>query len=618
MSQQLKSILLEIALGEKTAGQSQSEFGRMLRDEDGLLTWATLLAVFLFCTLIAIVFNVGRIANDKLEAQNAADSVAYSASLVQSRTMNAITATNHMMGELTALYTMHHAIGGKVLDDGKKMNNWVVSLLNGGLYVAYAAADVGWGLSLPASAFNFPESYSPVDGVPRGEATVYDAKCMLKFKMIEQYASHVEGSAKIVEGEALCLTVLGIPKGLKLIAEGVKQQADANRKMRELKREFRFITDLETFALATRSAKKSIPVILDALWVYERLIVGELVPGMGVHWKCRDAASLVAEKNMCIGEVVGRPSAKNLIAAQAKLPTATLPLVQDPTSNRERTQLIRATYPWIQEWRSPILLLFLFRVPESRAIVFYEYHTDQYCREICDDFRRKRKYKLYVIEEMNATNKAKDKGTESWRLRKNSLHADAMFCVLGVARKENSPPNSHLAFFPNTNPVPIASMAQAMIYNANRPKKWEEELGDYAFFLLDRQPQPVEGWDTLNWTEGATEWKDGKRYFNLLGDDTHWLLGRANALDAPFVFPPDVKFPSLPGVPTLAGPPTPKVQLNWQSKLVPIAPGNLIKLVPYPSGRLMMVQDAEVKQRVKNQLIPAVAAQAAGATVIHH
>jgi len=617
MTGKLQSMLFEIVHGDDRR-YGRTALPRVLRAEDGLMTWATLIAVVLFCALIAMVFNVGRIANDKLETQNAADSAAYSASLVQARTMNAITASNHMMGELTAIYTMHHAIGGKVLDDGRTKGNAVVIALNAALVVANVAADIGWGLSLPTSIANFPEFFSPVDDIPRGEATVYDSKCILKWKMIEQYISHTEGSAKIVKGEALCLTILGFPKGIKLIAEGLKQQAQANREMRAIKKEYQFITQLESFAIGTRDIKKTIPSILDGLWYYECLIAGELVPRVGVQWKCKEAAESNAQKNMCLGEVVGRPSAKNLLAAQAGLPTATLPLVQDPTSNKERTQLMRATYPWVQEWRSPILMVFMGIVPRSRAVVYYEYHTDQYSREICDRFRRINGYKLFVIEEMNATNRAKDKGTESWRLRKNSSHADEMFCVLGLARKADSPSTSHLAFLPNTNPTPIAAMAQAMIYNGNRPTRWKQEIGDYVFHFLDRQPQPVEGWDTLNWTEGATEWKNGKPYFDFLPNDLHWIFGRLDSLDFPFVFPPDVKVPSIPGLPTIAGPPTPKIQLNWQSKLVPIATSNLIKLVPYPKGRLVMVQDAKLRERMTKQVIPAVVSQALGTEVIHH
>ncbi len=34
------------------------------------------------------------------------------------RGMNAITATNHVMGELTGIIIVHHALGGDLLDDG--------------------------------------------------------------------------------------------------------------------------------------------------------------------------------------------------------------------------------------------------------------------------------------------------------------------------------------------------------------------------------------------------------------------------------------------------------------------------------------------------------------------
>ena len=102
-SEKLSQLFTDIRLGN---GASEKRSHRILANEDGLITWATLVAVLLLIALIGIVFNVGRVTNDKLQSQNAADSVAYSSSLLHARAMNAVTATNHMMGELTALRSL--------------------------------------------------------------------------------------------------------------------------------------------------------------------------------------------------------------------------------------------------------------------------------------------------------------------------------------------------------------------------------------------------------------------------------------------------------------------------------------------------------------------------------
>ncbi|MGE0755655.1 MAG: Tad domain-containing protein [Pirellulaceae bacterium] len=601
-------LLREVLAGEsRRGGIESSRVVEMLGAEEGLITWATLIAVVCFCALIAVVFNVGRIANDKLEAQNAADSTAYSASLVQARAMNAVTSANHMMGELTALYTMHHAIGGQVLDDGDEKGNYIVRILNLLIWIGYGAADVAWATSLPWGAGNFPEYFSPCDDVPKGEATVYDAKCILKEKIIEQYAKHVAASAKIVEGDALLLTIIFAAKGAQMIADGVREQAAANQEIREIKREYRFINSLESFARTTKDIKRNvIPRILDALWSYERLIAGDLIPTVGANFKCAEAARQIADHNMCEGEVLGRPSAKNIGLARAGIPSATLPLVKDPTQNVERTQLMRATYPWIQEWRFPVLVGFDVAARRSRAARFYEYHSDRYAKEICHTFRHERGYKLFVLEDVDATSRSTDKGTESWRKRNGSSKADQMFCVVGVARLREGPAMSHMAFLPVTNPTPITALSQAMIYNANRPKEWTAKnfFDEYLASRLGREAQPVSGWDTLNWTEGATEWKEGKSYFGWLPLDWHWILGRVDLFDV--AWPPDLKLPFDGG-----GVPEPKIQLNWQSKLVPIAPRNL-------ALRVLLVQDQQIQTRLKNQVLPAVLAQKLGSDVINH
>ncbi len=160
------------------------------QSEDGLLSWATLIAVFCFCCLIAMVFNVGRIANDKLEAQNAADAAAYSASLVQARAMNAITASNHLMGELTALYTLHHSM----TDKRSRTSNFAVTSLKTGASIAYTLAFTA---HFPTLLYGgrAPVYYSKFfTDNPRGHTTTYNSKCLLKYRAAEAYGLHLSSA----------------------------------------------------------------------------------------------------------------------------------------------------------------------------------------------------------------------------------------------------------------------------------------------------------------------------------------------------------------------------------------------------------------------------------------
>jgi hypothetical protein len=606
-SEKLSQLFTDIRLGNDA---SEKRSHRILANEEGLITWATLVAVLLLIALIGIVFNVGRVTNDKLQSQNAADSVAYSSSLLHARAMNAVTATNHMMGELTALHTLHHSLGGKVLDERRRANTSSVIGLNLGITVTHAAAWIGYGIGavIPACPFFFvgipnpPASYGPALDIPRGEATVYDSKCLLKAKIIEQYVNYSRGTWEMIKGigKTWSWWPPTVASGWRSIASGQRTRSQANSKIRSLVREYRFIIKLEDFALRTLPIKRSIPRITDGLWAYQRMVV------QGTPLMVNQVASSTAQANGCVGEALGRPTARNIAISQTGFPVAGLPLVKDPCQTPQKTQLMRATYPWVQEWRWPILYAFGLVAFESRAMVFYEFHSDQYTLETSRQFVNQRGYRLYVIEELDATNGAqRDKGTETWRRREFSRKADQMFALVGIARKENPPSMSLNRFFlPRANETPIATVAQAMIYNANQTKTWRLQRADIVSRFLRRRPQPVQAWDTLAWTEGATEWKDGKPYF-ILPKTLNWMLGYAVVMD--FIYPPDVPIPLLRD----SGPPTPKVQLNWQAKLSPVTARNL-------STRILMTQDEELKERMRKQVLPVTLAEQARLDFITH
>ena len=588
MRDKLKFMLLEILRGGESRHYRTTSLARVMRDEDGLITWATLIAVVLFMALIGIVFNVGRITNDKLEAQNAADSVAYSASLVQARAMNAVTTTNHMMGELTALYTMHHAL----VEKNRKSWNIVTIALASTLTVEEPIAQAAGAASMLVGGSTPPSFASNWWDIPYGSVSVYDAKCLVKWKIIEQYLKHAIGSGKVITGAPWFLPPpLGDSHAT--YRDGLRMQSQASAEIRLLKIEYRIVHGLQQFARNTMAIKNTIPHILSALYLYERLIAGDFLPGLGTEYKCAQAASEVAQANRCVGEVLGRPTAGNIAAARLGIPSAKLPLVKDPTQDPERTQLIRATYPWVQEWRAPMIAVMYFPLlPKSRMAIFYEYHTDRFTKELCQQFG----YKLFVLEQMDATHSSTDKGTESWRQRDQSRLADEMFAVVGIARRKAPPGQSHMNFLlPRTNPIPVAAFSQAMIYNGNRPEKWEPDLLDMMMPLIRRRAQPVEGWDTLGWTEGATEWKNGKPYVGwpeaLTGwipskvvggffEDLRWVIGRIPPIPLDLAYPPDARVP------------TPKVQLNWQAKLVPVAEKTFFY-------RSLMVRDEAMQTRVK-------------------
>jgi hypothetical protein len=84
--------------------------------EEGMLSIVALVVVFGFLLLLCAMMNTGAVVTQKLEAQNAADATATTAAVELARGMNAVTAANHLIGELTALVVLHHSLGGDELD----------------------------------------------------------------------------------------------------------------------------------------------------------------------------------------------------------------------------------------------------------------------------------------------------------------------------------------------------------------------------------------------------------------------------------------------------------------------------------------------------------------------
>ena len=60
------------------------------------------ITLLLLVALAGLIGNAGHTAHQKISTQNAADAAAFSSSLWMARGMNALTATNHMLGEATA------------------------------------------------------------------------------------------------------------------------------------------------------------------------------------------------------------------------------------------------------------------------------------------------------------------------------------------------------------------------------------------------------------------------------------------------------------------------------------------------------------------------------------
>src|SRR5690348_4479264 len=107
-------------MGRSASIPSSTSARSLHESEEGMLSLVSLFVVLGFLVLIGLLANAGRVTSRKLETQNAADSVAYSAGVEMGRGMNFVTAINHLVGELTALVVLIHTLGGDELDQGKE------------------------------------------------------------------------------------------------------------------------------------------------------------------------------------------------------------------------------------------------------------------------------------------------------------------------------------------------------------------------------------------------------------------------------------------------------------------------------------------------------------------
>lgn len=213
--------LRSVFIGEETrsgvnARSPNTDAGFMrfvLANEDGKLTMVTLITILFMLLIIGFVCNVGVAIKRKMELQNAADAAAYSTSLWMARGMNAITATNHMLGEATALMTIIDAFGGKLLESGEtspvinesqekcqeirtliQLEGTPASVSAGGGNFSDSIRSVDERLVKEVSDAVLPDNRSD-DGKHTSAATIYDAQLTLRsitimaFKM--KQAAHI-------------------------------------------------------------------------------------------------------------------------------------------------------------------------------------------------------------------------------------------------------------------------------------------------------------------------------------------------------------------------------------------------------------------------------------------
>jgi len=381
----------------------------LAKEEDGMVSLVTVIAVCMFLILAGMVANVAQVVRAKIVAQNAADGVAQSVALVRARGLNAITAANHLIGELEALVILHHAVGGDKLDRGARSSPDSAVLAE--LDMAYEAA-----AALEENEFLGPDSEvkSAVAEMPKGGATLKDSVIRLQQVLAWTYEAMAVGGAlqKLKSVPYIGPFAYGLGLAINGAAKIYETKISLERKI---------LTGLEN--LAGSSPVLGLKKALDqgAIQALHRLSLG-LASENGAASRTPDVVEAIAEAN-AVADAASFPRL-------ASPPARPEPDRVEPLAN---SQLVRSSYPWVNHWRSPILKFMKNWLILSRAHKHYHFYTDQFTEEKCREQKEQRGVHLLVLEDYDPNRV--EKGGERWTFARGSDRADELFGAVGAARR---------------------------------------------------------------------------------------------------------------------------------------------------------------------------------------
>jgi hypothetical protein len=512
-----------------------------LAGEDGSVSLLSLIVIFTFLLLICTVVNTGWEVTRKLETQNSSDATANAAAVEMARGMNAVTAANHLMGELMALVVLHHGLGGYELDGvwtPRKSDPNVKQALQ----TAYEKAN-------DSPEPPDPMTYNCVSQDPRVGGAIGDARETLQKLLAQAYTVHALGG---ILDDLVVTSELGV--ALVAVAQAFEAKIMQEWTVLEFL-EQGVAVPLLTLKLALQDA------VVPALYGYTQTVV-KLAP-----LNAEAAAQSVA---------AGAGATVTLFPSPSPVgggPTLALPVAQEPLLLFPlKSQLVRATAPWMKCWRQPVMIFGYLTLTLCQFSQFYQDWTDKFILTKAYELKRMG-VNLYVMQDLftaeNGFGAQSDKGSEPWTrpTPQGSQRADQLFCLMAIARRDPAPVTKVSVFRPN-NPGGIVTYSQAMTYNANPQKpslpgwqvtpaaqgsvpSWAAPLPSSLDQFNQELPQLTAGWNTLTGIGNQP---------NVGWDTLNWNAQVPEATN--FVVPDPGAMFSMAASP-------PQVCLNWQAKLVP-------------------------------------------------
>jgi hypothetical protein len=499
-----------IQIIETQCGRKELQFPTLCSDKSsnrrGAMAYVMLLSLFCFVVLGMFLMDLGRTSARKVEMQQVADSSAFSASLMITRGMNAITASNHHIGEVMSFIVLHKAIAGDNVDGRDKTTRQVIqdeTLTISLSLLGPAAKSVG------GRTVTYPECARKI----RAAETVCDSKLQLKLLIESIYAGQLVAA---YYGQFEVINELS-----ELEEFLIKPEWDAlNRMEQTARQDLHYRKSLENAFLAR-------------ILRYQEQVLHD-IPALS-----SETAKSLAEVNHGQGTI---------FPSKPELPVEYEEYAATHSNHRRsmaKTQIVRATYPWVVFDRSPILMNTAW-MKASGTSIYYHKWTDHDTTERCLNYYVDHDKPMLVIKHNNLP----EKGNELWT--KDPRDTDSLFSIIAFAY-EPSPRPFGMPALKHQNEAGLVTYAQALTYNANSQKPGQ----------ADSRYQPEIGWDTLNW-------------------------------EAPVKIAMAYEYPAK----VLLSTHSPRVRLNWQSKLVPVtayldqSPGEIPGRVSGVLNRILPVPKA--------------------------
>lgn len=505
------------------------------RDELGSLTMVNTGAV-LACTLMTVfLLNVGSVVDQKIEMQNAADAAAVSGATIMARGMNAVTATNHVIGEMIGMVIVHHGYGGHNLDNNETGDTEDEDKALDAARNAYRGA----GGSLD-TAYNTVREESGVKASD-GSAEL-ESKKLLKERLTQVYVvkTIAEGMKRssfpptVAAGEAMHFAAHIVEMIILAEYEGLDALHQAARALTPMKLLLR-----DAMAPAAKLYTEEVVRETPRLSLETAEAVASLGGCEGTLYPLPPPLPLVIDPHAQSNSLV-RPSDQPVEEACSSCKSCGSDKT-DVTRDQivKITQLARASFPWVTYHRKPLLDFMGPLFPLSQCKKHYKDATDGASKHVCDEVQTgSQDLGLYVLADYPSP----DKGYAAWT--EDADKADARFSIVGLAYRD-APGVYGGGVFRQQHTAGRIAYAQALIYNANPQERAKHRI-DLRCKRITPNDQARVGWDTLNWDPEAPPVPE--------------LIAKTDRGGAP-----STRFPA--------------VKLNWQAKLVPGSDSRVSEMV---------------------------------------